>query len=359
MILKKKPPLFYIIYFSVVAVALVAIIFGLVWLRGYLAEYESARPYVTADEVFDKYFAKGDFAEIVKNTHDSDSFESADDITLFLNEKYGGADLTYDSVSSGGDDSIQKYVVKADDRKIAEFTLKKSGNKTKRGFELYEKDSFKLYYPANESVTVLVPEGSSVYVNGKELNEKYIADGGVMIVDESTLPEGLTPMKYTRYTVSGLVNVPSVKVMTNGIENPPEYDEKAGEHISLFPSDSSLETEHKEFVMAALREYAKYMGNDSWWGAVSPYFDPTTDLYTSLDTVENYFVIPHTGYRFEDEFAGEFYSYDEDTFSCRVSLTHVLENTDKEDFKDRLDVTIYLRRVGDKFLIYHWNVNNE
>ena len=52
---KKKKSIFrstfYRVYFALVALALVGIAVGTVWLRGMLAEYESAQPIYVAEDV--------------------------------------------------------------------------------------------------------------------------------------------------------------------------------------------------------------------------------------------------------------------------------------------------------------------
>lgn len=355
MSVKKRLPLFYKVYFIAIAVALAGIAFGLFWLRGYLAEYEGAQAYHVAEKVFDRYYSGKDFSELVDITYDKDSFESPEIIAEHMRKSYGDSELTYTSVSSGKE-GILKYIVKAGEVKISSFTLKESDETTERGFAQYIQDSFEIYYSAKESVTVLAPEFSEVYVNGKKLDSEFAVESGVVIDSVDDIPEGITPVKYTRYTVSDLIEVPTLKVMTGDIENKVVYNAEIKEHQAGLPNDTGLEALYKDFVIEAVEEYAKYMEMDSWWGNVKPYFDPTTDLYVSIYTVEQYFVYPHEGYRFEEEYAGDFYAYDENTFSCRVSVLQVLENPGMEDFKDRIDMTVYLRRVGEQFLIYDWNV---
>lgn len=352
---KRRFSLFYIIYFSLVAIAVIGIIIGMSWLRGVLSEYEDSRPEYVAEEVFEKYYKAGNFEELAQLTYDESSFDDVDTVAKFLQDQYGDAELAYNSVSSGEED-VLKYIVKAGDYKISAFTLKRSGETTKRGFELYTEDSFEVYYAADKSVSVLVPEFSEVYLNGKKLGEAQVKESGIIRETADSTPEGITPILYTRYTVEGLINEPEIKVMSGEIENALYYNSDTKEYEAGLPNDPALEAEHKDFVLAAVKEYAKYMEMDSWWGNVKPYFDPTTDLYVSIYTVEQYFVYPHEGYRFEEEYAGEFYAYDENTFSCRVTVLQVLENPGMEDFKDKIDMTVYLRRVGDKFLIYDWNV---
>lgn len=352
---KKRIPVFYIVYFALVFLALIGIVAGMIWLNGILEEYEGSRPEYVAEKVFEKYYKSGDFSELAKASYDDDSFESIDSVADFLKNQYGNAELTYTSVSSG-DTDVMKYIIKSGDYKISSFTLKKSGETTDRGFDLYTEDSFEVYYVADKSVTILAPDFSEVYVNGKLLDDTFAKDKGVIREPADKVPEGIDPVMYNRYTVEGLINDPEVKVLTDEKENSIHYNSETGEHEAALPNNEQLQAEHTEFVLGAVKEYAKYMEMDSWWGKVSPYFDPTTDLYTSIRTVAQYFVYPHEGYRFENEYAGEFYAYDENTFSCRVSVLQILENPGMEDFKDPIDMTVYVRRVGNRYLIYDWNI---
>ncbi len=352
---RKRLPTFYRVYFGVILVVLMAIVVGMIWLTGLLSEYESAQPYNVADEVFEKYYLSGDFGTLADMTHDEKSFDTADAVAKQLSANCAKDTLSYTSVSSG-DSNILKYIVKSGDVKISSFTLKKSGETTDRGFDLYVEDSFELYYTAEESVTVLVPENSQVFVNEKLLGEEYIRDADVVLAEEGTVPEGLIPPKYTRYSVDGLIEKPSLKVMTDGVENAPVYNEETKEYEASFISNAALEAEHKEFILSAVKEYAKYMQNDGRWGNVRPYFDPSTDLYDSVRTAEPQYVHPHTGYRFDEEYAGEFYAYDDNTFSCRVHVVQALEYYGMEDFTDKIELTVYLRKVGNKFLIFDWTI---
>lgn len=352
---KKRIPIFYIVYFFLVLLALGGIAFGMIWLNGLLAEYESSRPEYVADAVFEKYYKSGDFSKLAEVTYDEDSYNSIESITAFLNEQYGDTELTYTSVSSG-DTDVLKYIIKAGDYKISSFTLKKSGETTERGFAFYTEDSLEVYYVADKSAGILVPDFSDVYINGKKLGKENVVQDGIILQTADKTPEGVNPVQYTRYAVEGLIEEPDVKVMSGDVENEVLYNAETKEYEASLPNNAELEAEHKEFVIAAIEEYAKYMEMDSHWGAVSPYFETGTFLYNSIRTVANYLVYPHDGYRFEDEYAGEFYAYNEDTFSCRVSVVQILENAGMEDFYDEIDMTVYLRRVGDRFLIYDWNV---
>ena len=355
---KKKFPVFYKIYFVFIALVVAGAAFGALWLHGYLQSYEDAQAYHVANAIFDEYYSSKDFNKIAEVTHDKDSFEGHDVVAKYFRNQYGDSEITYSSVSSG-EEGILKYIVKAGDVKISSFTLKKTGEITEDGFDVYAKNTFELYYTPKESITVLVPEFSDVYLNDKVLDSSYVVEKDIIPEDYNRAPDGVEVVKYTKYTVDGLLQQPTLKVMSADIENEVVLNPETNEYEAALPNNVSLETEHEAFVIEAVKEYAKYMENDSTWGRVRPYFDPYTNLYESIRTVAQYYVHDHSSYRFDEEIAEEFYAYDDNTFSCRVKVLQVLENWGMEDYKDNIEMVVYLRRVGNRFLIFDWNVIGE
>ncbi len=351
---KRKLPVFYRIYFVCIAVFVLALVIGLIWLRGYLADYESAQPKYVAEEVFEKYYKTKDFDTIAAGADPSTTFEDIDVIAEYLHSQYDDDELTYSSVTTD-DDSKLKYIVKSGDLKISSFILKKSGEKSKKGFDLYALDSFEIFYTADESANVLVPEGCTVYVNDVLLGEESIVEKD--ITDVYKCPEGVTPPAYVKYAVNGLIHEPTVSVKNGDKTCDVTFNEATGEYFAGLPNNEELKAEHADFVMKGIKEYAAYMQNDSWWGAVKVYLDPDSDLYESVYTAEQYFVIDHNGFEFVDEHIGDFFAYDENTFSCRVAFTQNLKMYGTEDYTDNIDMTVYLRRCGDEFRIFYWDIN--
>jgi len=82
------------------------------------------------------------------------------------------------------------------------------------------------------------------------------------------------------------------------------------------------------------------------------YYDTDSDLWKNIISTENYFVLDHNSYSFKDQKATEFYRYNDDVFSCRVSMTHLLHRWAREDYVDYIDMTLFLRNVNGKYLIF-------
>ena len=116
--------------------------------------------------------------------------------------------------------------------------------------------------------------------------------------------------------------------------------------------DEELKAEQSEFVIEAAKRFAAYMQNDTTLAKLTPYFEKGTALYKSIRSTLQWAVIDHDSYDFEDVEASDFYRYDENTFSCRVKLTHILKRNRLEDYRDFMDATFYLRKINGKYLIY-------
>ena len=67
-------------------------------------------------------------------------YETKEHIAAYLAELTRGKELSLQTMSSGLDSAVQ-YAVKCDGKKFAAFSLKKSGEKTTHGIDLYTLDA--------------------------------------------------------------------------------------------------------------------------------------------------------------------------------------------------------------------------
>ena len=360
---KKKLPTFYLVLIICWAVALALLASALLVIRTYLADYERTQPKHLAEKVFEEYFSDADFGAILDFSDTNDStFESKETLSGYLSSIVEGKVLSYHSISSGTSTDVQQYVVKYNENekgiKIASFTLSKTGEKSKKGFDKYALEDFELFYPTPEAVAVKVPKGAVPYINGVMLDESYITEDNIESDSCLHMPEGVEDIKYTIYTLEGLVSTPDVTVKS--ADNAPLnvfYNEEANCYEAEPAYDEALAAEQSEYVISAAEAYAAYMQNDIAWAKVSPYFEKGTALYNSIRSTLLWAVIDHDSYHFENAEASQFYRYDDNTFSCRVKLTHVLKRSRLEDYRDYMDVTFYLRKIDGVYRIYD-RVNN-
>lgn len=354
----KKLPKFYLVLIICWVVALAALAAALFVVRGLLADYESVQPKYVAEEIFEKYFLSADYAAIIKHSDLGDSiYETDEELAEFLVALTDGKELSYHNISSGMDTGSSKYIVKytegENDIKIGSFTLRKTEEKSKKGFAKYALDSFELFYPSEVSVSVKVTKGAVPHINGVPLDESHIVEDDIPHESCNHMPEGVDGIRYTLYTLEGLVNEPNVTVYgAEGNEIPLTFDGAEGCYVTDIVYDEALAAEQTEHVVAAAQTFATYMQNDCTLGKLNPYFERGTVLYNSIRSTLQWAVIDHDSYHFEDVEASEFYRYDDSTFSCRVKMTHVLKRKRLEDYRDTMDATFYLREVNGTYLVY-------
>lgn len=357
---KFRVPVFYVCLIFAVVLALVAMAFGLKWLEGWLAEYESSQPKYAAEAVFAEYFADPDYPALAARCEMPATvsvYETGESLGVVMEELYGEQPTSYAETSSGMDGSL-RYLVKAGESKIASFTLKKSGKTAKHGFSLYALDDITLYIRPEADVKVTAPEGMTVYINGQPLDESHVVESGIETDSCAHMPEGVKGITYATYTLNALLRAPSVEVKTaDGQSAPLTQDPDTGAWMADVVYHDALREQYAEQMIHVAQLYAAYVQKDGTFGSFSKYFDSSTTLYQNIREVPNYFVWAHNGYSFKDVEASEFYAYDDNTFSCRIKFTHLLHKTGYEDFVDAFDSTFYLRRVGDEFLIYSM-INN-
>ena len=351
--MKRKIPYFYIILSAFVLAFLIALFFFLRHIEARLADYEASLPQYEAERIFEEFYQPLNVAMLYQAAgRELPPFEDASVIQRYYDALTEGKELQYYKISTGLDDT-EAYAVKAGDIRLSVFSLEKSGKFSKYGSPLYQLGEISFYEEAQESVIVKAPEGSAVYINGIALDDRYCTESGIETASCAHMPEGVSGVTYRTYKVDGLLNAPEVTVKDQtGETHPLTYDESAKICTAGLIYSETLRQTYGDYVTEAAQAIAAYMQMDSYFGAVEKYLEKGTPLYESTRTSETYFVMPHSGYGFEDVQAGEFYAYDANTFSCRVSFRHILYKPGFEDYVDFVDTTLYLRKVGDTYLIY-------
>lgn len=350
---KKRFPLFYTIYFSVIALVIIAVAITAGLLAKLLKEYEDAQPKYVAESIYERYFANGiDYGSLLDIAgYELSEFETKDTLVKYLGEQNKG-ELSYYSVTSGVDASVCKYIVKMGDVKICTFTLESEPSEDSR-FDHYALADLELYYNPVECVSVTVPSNAQLYLNGTAVDDKYITESDIKTDSCDYMPNGVNGITLKRYEVTGLFYQPSLEVKTPTGVDCAVTDDGEGVYTAAIPYDAELEAEWREKVIEIVKAYAVYMQGDSYFGSISGYFEYGTELYEMIRTVENMFVVSHYSWSFEGESAAEFYRYDENTFSCRVSVTHLLHRWGADDYKDFIDMTLYFRNIDGNYYIYN------
>ena len=379
----RRFPIFWVLLLGFVIISVIYISGIINKVEAFLEEYESVQPKYVEAEVFDTYFKKIDYDKLLKAADRGDGeiseFETRDDLITYLKGLYEGKEISCYSISTGAANAETaelkltdlagyfveqfnskgdiRYIVKAGEDKIAEFTLVHSDSelkKSKHGFKMYELADIELFFFPHESVTVKLPQSSTLTVNGVTVTDKYLMPD-VREEEEINkfLPDGIEGIVYVAYTIDGLFGKPEISVTDkDGKVTECVYIEDGNYLSAGFLYDAALEAQFSDYVINAIEKYAAYMQMDGARADFIDYYDTDSELWQNIITTENYFVWEHEGYTFKDKKASEFYRYDENVFSCRVSMTHLLHRYGWEDYVDYIDMTIFLRNVNGKYVIF-------
>lgn len=378
---KKRPPVWKIVYWSVIlvlilaAVILVARIIGKV--TNFLSEYEEVQPGHLAQEVFQKYFSPFNYDSLRAESEEDKKlteFETEEDIKTYIASLIEGKELSYHPTftDEGGTtaDALKlkdpsryfvdtfnakgtlHYAVKAGNNKIAEFTLDHSDDPadvSPRGFVRYRLSGISVYYYPHESVSVKIPDTFTAYLNGKPIGESYRLEGVVEKTEhENHLPDSVSGITYIAYTVKGLYRKPELTFVSNtGKTCAPLYKEEDN-YYTCDIYDTELKDQYADYVIKAIEGYCAYIQESTVkTSEIRDYFDTSTKLWQNILDNPYYFVIDHSGYFFTKQSAAEFYRFSDTLFSCRVSMEHHLILPGKEDYIDFVDLTLYLSRGED------------
>lgn len=317
-----------------------------------LDEYENSLPKYTVQSIFDEYFADPDFESLMAlaDCH-AEGFNTDEDLAELFYNSTEGKKITW--VYVAGSDKT-KINVKADGVKFAQYSIKACDETTENGFATYELDSIRLYYKTPYSVKIKVPFNYTVSLNGVMLTDEYKTQSGITSDLRDTIPEGTYKFSYDEYTVKNLL-CPYVPVAYNSKNEAVslEYDEESETYTADFLYDDGLKSEFESWVIEAVEVYAARIQNAASMSQIRDYFEVGTETYERIKENPGSFVWDYDSYEFEDQSADDFYAYDESTFSCVVKLTQVMHWTNKEDYRENINVTIYLRCDDDgEYMIY-------
>lgn len=352
----KKRSVFYPIYFAVTGLVLLAMIVGAFVLRDMIASYEASQPIHPAEDLFTNYFLSKNFEGAVGLSDNGETpFESASDIAAALSAEAEGKELSFYSVSQSENEA--KYAIIAGNEgetptKLATMTFRRGEKDAGWGMKLFQFDSLHLDLKGKKTVRVSLPSDSVLLCNGKEVSRDFIASEEPSPVN-AFLPEGVPGITLAVYELSSLYAEPNLRATdAGGLPQKISYDEESASFCAETNYSEELKAEYADYVLAGAKAYAAYMQNDGNLGTVRRYFDPSSDFYREVRTTPTVFVWDHTGYTFENEVIDQFYAYDENTFSCHVSFTHILTKSGSQNYTDKLDMTLFLRKINGEFKIY-------
>ncbi len=339
----KSKPLFYKIYFTIIAVFVCVLIVGLIFLYTWLSAFESAQPETLVSNIVSEYLEKDNIIGLKKicelNVSPYENDETVNNAfkNLVKNKNF---EISSSSKMKEGYDEV--YNIKSDGDTVITFYLKKD-KQASYGIKGYKLALAELPEKLYHSYTVNTPSDAIISVNGFELAKEDRKD--------LQLPDGISKVlgdsKYVSHQTFKLEHFLSEKPEfkaknADGKECKIEIDKNIVT-VSQYISDAETD-DIKELAVSASKGYAAYMQNDQSIGNISKYFDTSTDFYTNLKGSMVMFAWDHNGYHFEDVKFSEIHKFNNTLYSCRVSLKQVLINGGTK-YTDNFDKYIYINKT--------------
>lgn len=357
---------FYRVYFVLVALALVAIVAGTVWLQGVLKDYESAQPKYVAQDV-GKLFENADYEAIYNVDTSAAQFEG--DVALYLDnlkELTAGRRVEWTPAFSANKDE-RKYNVNLDGERFATFTLVPSGQTTQRGNTLWKLGSVTTLVQLRQATPTPEPEAtpepvpSVKYTCHVTAPAGYIVkvDGETLTADNATTSE--KPLFEADFLPPGVKNPVLVEYQYDAASGTPKVEatDETGAQVALeavegkdltwscpMKSDEAYSQQYGSAAIALAKQVAKFMNKDARKKAIERVCAKNSPAEAIFDNLNNAYATPHTGISFKDEAVSEFYVLADDCFTCHVSFDTVLR-TEKGDAIYPTAYTFCVIREGD------------
>lgn len=313
--------IFYAVFFLCIFLFYVATYFGLLGLRNWLTRYEMAQPATKSEEVFEKLFIDPDWGALYEIAGVQDTaFENKDAFASYMENTVGDSKLTYMETSTGLSED-KKYIVRLGKEKIAAFTLVDHNHSdSKTEIPDWQLGTIELYFAREESYRIQKLGGHTVYVNNVPLDDSSTICISTTYA-EKYLPEGITGVRVCTQEISGLVAIPSVRIVDgSGNEMAVHYDAASRTFIEQ-TTDSTINDTERNLAISAVKTYALYMINQASEADIAKYFLRGSDAYKSITDTERGFVQNAASRDFANETVTDYCRYSDNLFSVRVSVT--------------------------------------
>ena len=360
-----KIPVFYLVYLTVTAAVIFAIVLSMQLVRSRLAEYEAAQPRYVAAEVFAQYFQPIDYNSLLADSNYEAGEAGTDELIEYLKNEIGDSRLTY-AAGSSDDENEVKYIVKAGQKQLAAIVLTTADAKTKHGYDTYEYSHMDLYLNTDEylkelsSYTVKAPSSYTVELDGSALSKELVTSTYMQEDILQYCPSDVPGIEYSVYTITGLDKAPGeVKVSApDGTAAEVSFDDETNTYTSSLAYSGQLAAEYTEPVTKAIEGYAAYIqaAENVSLDSIKGYYDTSSKVYSEIVAMsgDRWMVNAGGGIDFEDVQVGEFYAHTPEIFSCHISFTQYIHRAGSEDYVDAIDKYVFLHLVNGEYKIYYW-----
>lgn len=342
-------------FFLIYCAALLAIlIIGLIIFGSFLKSLEKSQPSNIAQTVANNLTANKASSFLKDNTDIINCFGEPDDlISQFASGVEGVESLSYIENKDYRADA-PSYNITADGKTVAKLTLKKDGSGS-FGLSKWAIDRLDIAdYMDTASYEFLAPVGTTITINGVELDDKYLTGEETIPQTLETAAKYVTIPSYLTYKVAGIAGTPEISAKDpNGNElivtaAGSKYvvgsatDQQFIDSVSTLV-DNALQAWGKHFINMGGNLSAYMLEGSDWYSYIfgGPDMDP---IYTAFYEYESI-----ADYSFTEKSATNYIRYTNDCFTVDVNYKMQINfNTDRmSDNNQKLDATwVFITQNG-------------
>ena len=347
---KKKQSLFYPIYFSVLLLAIVAILVVCGRLTPYLADFEKSNPKYAADDAM-RFFSQGDMSGFYESASDDQfNYEDRDDYIAWLSSYIEGGTFTYREVRSA-DDGMKKYEVSMKGEPFGAFYLREVPNSTAYGFSTWEYDHLDAPRPEAVTYEVLAPSDATVWAGSQHLTEADAVETGIATVWSGYMLKEETPdPTMTRYRFSRCFGCPQITAADSLGPCAVTGDERSGFVVER-NYDAALQAETEERVKTIVEAFSKFIANDFDRDTMlQRYVRDGTNAHEIIKTFDNNWFGQHDSATVTNLQTMDYIRFTDDTMACRVHYDFVVKSSKGEASYDTNYWFYFVLRNGEWYL---------
>lgn len=354
---------FYRIYFPLVALAVVGILIGCHYLRGFAADYEAAQPVHVADQVgqrfldadYDGLYDLDTSAQAVSGGDRAFYVQSLRDVTA------GGVIEWSEGIASGTDEL--QYVVTLNGSRFATFTLVPSGETTAHGNALWRLGTVTTHVALKEEEPVVAPDqapcriqapaGYAVTVDGRPLTDADAIRTGIAMYLDGFLPSGETAPTLTEYGFTPENTPPAIAVADPEGREAQVREDSENIWYCAPRADEEIRRRFEEDIVRLAQRVAKYTTADLSSSALMADVVDDSPAEATLKAFKNDWAPSHKSERFENVAVTDFCVLSDACITCRVTFDYILTSRRENDYPYETAYTLCLLRKGDEIRLYN------
>ena len=291
-------------------------------LYSFIKDYEQGQPTSEMDIIAENFTSE----KIDKFIKDSgikvSKFESNESVSAYLKDKVSNTKISYKKKVGEYSDSNPVFLVYADDNAIAKVFLKENG-KNFHKFTKWKLSNIEFgsmdKKSKNSDITISVPKGSSLTVNGVEVDASYISEDDVKITYCQHVGDFVTEPLTTKYTIPGLISKPEIKASMNGADL--LVSNEGNKYSANYPDDPTLFNEQKDRALMIAETYGRYIINRGSLEKLSSYMVGYAKEYVNdIPAVWAFLYGKTFTYEFQNEEVTNMQKYSDACFSCDIKF---------------------------------------